>query len=165
MTIRKNLNRMQLREVRATTEHLDLAAAAARCGHIKPNGLPCGSPALTGSVFCYYHDQHYNRPDQDAFPPLENADAIQVALNQVLDRLRGEIFRRLDTQPRSAPLDIRAFNSLLYGLQTASANAKRTRFDASAFRDNMVTTLSSPPAKPPASVADDDEVADEPVNR
>ncbi len=25
------------------------------CGHRKPDGLPCGSPALRGKRLCYFH--------------------------------------------------------------------------------------------------------------
>ncbi len=162
MTIRKGLTRIQLAEVRASREHLDDASAAPRCGHIKANGVPCGSPALNGSAFCYYHDRHYNQPFDDSFPPLEDAHAIQVALNQVLDRLRGQVFRLLDGNNRLDRDGLRGVNALLYGLQTASANSKRIRFDSLSSRHEMVTTLSSPPtdpatAKPPQSVKDGNE--------
>ncbi len=130
-------SRARLAEISASREHLDLANASARCGHIKADGRPCGSPALRGGVFCYYHDRYYNRPDEDSFPPLEDANAVQVALNQVLDRLRAEAFK-------PGAFDLRLMNSLLYGLQTASANVQRTRFDSFACRQEMVTDVEAP---------------------
>ena len=27
------------------------------CTHIKVNGVPCGSPALHGEIFCYFHQR------------------------------------------------------------------------------------------------------------
>jgi hypothetical protein len=72
-----------------------------------------------------------------------------------LNAFRAEVFRRLDTAPAGAPLDLRAFNSLLFGLQTASANSKRTRFDSSLCRQEMVTDLSPAEPKPPQRVEPD----------
>ena len=82
--------------------------------------------------FCYFHDRYYNAPVEDTFPPLEDADAVQVALMQVLNRLRREALR-------PGALDLRAVNSLLYGLQTAAFNAKHTSFDPAGFRNQIVT--------------------------
>jgi hypothetical protein len=82
--------------------------------------------------FCFFHDRYYNAPAEDTFPPLEDANAVQVALMQVLERLRREALR-------PGPLDLRAVNSLLYGLQTAAFNAKHTRFDWPGFYREMAT--------------------------
>ena len=98
--------------------------------------------------FCFFHDRYYNAPVEDTFPPLENADAVQVALMQVLNRLRREALR-------PGALDLRAVNSLLYGLQTAAFNAKRTSFDPAGFRSQIVTD--DPLARPDPGTDDDDE--------
>jgi hypothetical protein len=98
-----------------------------RCEHIKVNGTQCGSPAIRKNSFCYFHgrwrEQHITFattaktvPAID-LPVLEDANSIQVAIMQVLNLLlTGHI------EHKTAAL-------LLYGLQTASANLRHTRFN------------------------------------
>lgn len=129
-------DRNQLKATLATLAsshaHLDQAHRSPRCMHVRSNGVRCGSPAMRRNAFCFFHDRYYNAPAEDTFPPLEDANAIQVALMQVLERLRREALR-----PGS--LDLRAVNSLLYGLQTAAFNSKRTSFDSFTTRRETVT--------------------------
>src|SRR2546425_9993673 len=100
----------------------------ARCQHIKANGTPCGSPALRNVEYCYFPSRwrathvdlsqsaHHVSSTFD-LPVLEDADSIQVALGQIM---RMIVCRQVDT--KSAGL-------LLYALQIASANLRRTRFE------------------------------------
>jgi hypothetical protein len=94
-----------------------------RCTHIKTNGTQCGSPALRGRRFCFFHKnwqgQHIQLNAQPAaplrftMPVLEDADSIQVALMQVMRLiLAGQL------EPKTAGL-------LLYALQTASLNLRQ----------------------------------------
>lgn len=65
-----------------------------RCTHIKTNGTQCGSPALRGRRFCFFHKNWQGQRIQlnaklaDNFsftlPVLEDADSVQVALMQVM---------------------------------------------------------------------------------
>jgi hypothetical protein len=98
-----------------------------RCTHIKTNGTQCGSPALRGRRFCYFHKNWREQRVQlnakhsacasITLPVLEDADSIQVALMQVLRLiLAGQV------DPKMAGL-------LLYGLQTASLNLRSMRLD------------------------------------
>jgi hypothetical protein len=87
----------------------------------------CQSPALKDENFCYFHqtnrrptpkDQPYEpyiAPQDTAhnLPPLEDADAIQLALSDVVLALAAN---RID--PRRARI-------LIYGLQVASQNHHR----------------------------------------
>ena len=69
------------------------------CGHRKPDGVPCGSPALRGKQFCYFHQRDLDRGHQRArirrraenlklhFPPLETLTDVRVALFDVVDAL------------------------------------------------------------------------------
>jgi hypothetical protein len=67
-----------------------------RCQQIKVNGTQCGSPALRDAKHCYYHVR-YHWPELDALPDsnewrkplptLEDANSIQVALANVMERL------------------------------------------------------------------------------
>jgi hypothetical protein len=97
------------------------------CNHIKANGVICGSPALRGRDYCYFHHLWRTRPARQSLRPwnprigklplLEDANAVQLALQQVLNAI---LHKRIDL-PRA--------RLLLYGLQTASANVLHTNFD------------------------------------
>jgi hypothetical protein len=98
------------------------------CRHIKSNGRRCGSPALKGRAWCFYHGKRRatargrapNPPQPIAFPPglvdpcpQPNSPAVQAALTAVA---RGIAVNRID--PAHAA-------TLLYGLQLVSANIKK----------------------------------------
>src|SRR5271168_5634394 len=95
------------------------------CRHIFTSGKKCQSPALKDQDFCYFHSNTRKRPARkdDAYepyippqdtahnlPPLEDADAIQLAISDVVLALAAN---RID--PRRARI-------LIYGLQVASQN-------------------------------------------
>jgi hypothetical protein len=96
------------------------------CQHIKINGTQCGSPALRDSTHCYYHIR-YHWPEFEALPDkhlmrvplptLEDANSIQVALANVIERLI------------MSEIDHKAAALMLYALQTASINLKRTSLE------------------------------------
>ena len=91
-----------------------------RCHHLKTNGTQCGSPALRGKRFCYFHSRHQLKPAKDSafdFPTLEDANAIQLALMQVMRAVADN------------KIEIKRGALLLYALQTASFNLKRVRFE------------------------------------
>jgi len=92
------------------------------CTHVKVTGVRCGSPALRGARFCYFHERMLNgvptarHARMHPVALLENEEAIQVALMEVINAvLRGAI-----DNPR-AHLIIRALN-------IAARNARRVRF-------------------------------------
>jgi len=105
--------RQQASQTASPDDRLEAARHAPRCMHVRANGIRCGSPAMRENAFCYFHDHLYNRPADESFPFLEDAASIQMAIMQVLDGLRR------------GKLDRGVANSLLFGLQTASANLKR----------------------------------------
>jgi len=90
------------------------------CRHIKTSGGKCGSPALRGQPYCYFHsrlkERAANQPSflPDALANLEDRSAIQHALTQVAMALADH---RLDTKRAGV---------LLYALQIASGNAKNS---------------------------------------
>ena len=100
-----------------------------RCQHLKINGEQCGSPALKGKRRCYFHNVYQPvvvdlangcprpRTARFAFPVLEDANSIQIALMQVVDLLMTR-----QIEPKVAGL-------LLYALQTASSNLRHTTFN------------------------------------
>jgi hypothetical protein len=98
----------------------------ARCQHIRVNGTQCGSPSLRETKYCYYHVR-YHWPELEALenkgelrqslPTLEDANSVQVALANVVERLV-----LLEIDHKQAAL-------ILYALQTASMNLKRTSLE------------------------------------
>ena len=109
---------------------------ARQCEHIKINGEFCGSPALRGRNYCYfhltYHGSRLSAERQHAralaeggdagmvsleLPPLEDAAAIQMALMQVIDAI---LHNRIDNKRAGL---------VLYALQTAGSNLARADFE------------------------------------
>lgn len=101
----------------ADFERLAGAHAAPRCVHVKSNGVRCGSPAMRGLPWCYFHNRFYNRPYEDSLPALEDANAIQIAIMQVLDGLRSGRLDRLTAQ------------TYLYALRVATLNNRFANFN------------------------------------
>lgn len=98
-----------------------------RCQHIKVNGVQCGSPALRRNRFCFFHKRFHDerirlaadrarRPGACVLPILEDANSIQMALQEVLRLLLSQ------------QIDHKTAGLVLYALQTASRNLQHTRF-------------------------------------
>src|SRR5947208_527422 len=88
----------------------------------------CGSPALRNGEYCYFHRRWrmttvdlshsaHHVTTEFVLPVLEDAESIQITLGQIM---RMIVCRQVDT--KSAGL-------LLYALQIASANLRRTGFE------------------------------------
>src|SRR5580692_9648303 len=94
------------------------------CTHIKVTGVRCGSPALLGEQFCYFHQNAHRgvrRPPHSRLHPialLESEESIQASLMEVIN---GLIRNTLDV--KRAELIIRA-------LGIAVRNARRVKFDS-----------------------------------
>src|ERR1700730_4166798 len=110
------------------------------CTHIKVTGVRCGSPALRGEQFCYFH-QRMLRTIKG--PPatrvhhaalLEDAESIQASLIEIVNALlRGTI------ELKRAELILRALN-------TAVRNIRRVHFGLNA--SDMVKEAPQYPAVP-----------------
>ena len=102
------------------------------CRHIKTNGLQCRGAAVEASVFCYFHNRLHRSHDlfrdkvhlESAqlahprflqLPAVEDRESAQLAISTVLNALATQCI-----SPKEA-------NSLFYGLQIASANARGLR--------------------------------------
>ena len=63
------------------------------CTHIKVSGVRCGSPALRGEQFCYFHQRLIRgvamppRPRLNPIAMIEDEESIQVALMEVINNL------------------------------------------------------------------------------
>jgi hypothetical protein len=113
------------------------------CTHIKVNGIRCGSPALRGEVFCYFHQRMIRgvrTPPKSRLHPIanfEDAQAIQASLMEVVNALvRNQI-------------DVPRARLILRALSIAARNAAKVRFDC--FESDMVKEVPEYPAAPPVA--------------
>jgi hypothetical protein len=102
------------------------------CMHIKVTGVRCGSPALRGEQFCYFHQRMIRTvkgPDSRVHHAamLEDEEAIQASIMEVVNSLiRGT-------------LELRRGELILRALNTAVRNARHTRFDI--FKSQMIRSV------------------------
>jgi len=102
-----------------------------KCNHIKTNGMRCGSPALRGRRFCYFHHRahdlrqlRHQRPGyRFELPLLEDANAVQMSLQDVLSAVNED------------RIDHRRAGLLLYGLSTAASNLKQVNLEPRELRE------------------------------
>jgi hypothetical protein len=93
------------------------------CTHIKVTGVRCGSPALRGEQFCYFHQRMMRGvqtpPDARLHPValIENEEAIQVSLMEVINAIARNT------------IDLRRADLILKALHIAVKNSRRVRFD------------------------------------
>jgi hypothetical protein len=108
------------------------------CTHIKVSGVQCGSPALRGEQFCYFHQRMFRGvptpPDSRLHPValLESDEAIQASIMEVVNALARNT------------IDLRRADLILKALWIAVKNSRRSRFDIWANR--MVTEIPNYPA-------------------
>src|SRR5271166_6338337 len=110
------------------------------CTHIKVNGVPCGSPALRGEVFCYFHQRMIRgvrTPTKSRLHPIaliENEEGIQASLMEIINALIRNT------------IDFRRAQLILRALHIAVRNSPRVHFQLSP-RD-MVREAPEYPAAP-----------------
>lgn len=118
------------------------------CTHIKVNGVPCGSPALRGEVFCYFHQRMIRgvrTPAKSRLHPIaliENEEGIQASLMEVINALVRNT------------IDFRRAQLILRALHIAVRNSPRVHFDI--YKSDMIHEVPDYPApvaapKPPSS--------------
>ena len=110
------------------------------CTHIKVTGVRCGSPALRGEQFCYFHQRMLRGvqiPNNARLHPIaliENDEAIQASLMEVINALARNT------------IDFHRAELILRALSIAVRNARRARFGVS---DNeIVREVPNYPAPP-----------------
>ena len=92
------------------------------CTHIKVAGVRCGSPALRGEQFCYFHQRMLRgvrTPPQARLHPIaliEDEESIQAALMEVINALMRNT------------IDLKRATLILRALHIAVKNAGRVRF-------------------------------------
>jgi hypothetical protein len=120
-------------------------SAVRTCTHIKVNGVPCGSPALRGEQFCYFHQRLFHGvrvPNSRLLHTalLENEEAIQVSIMQLVNELL------------TGSIELKRAEIVLRALNTAVRNARHVRFGL--WPDDMVREVpryeEQPESKPEA---------------
>lgn len=110
------------------------------CTHIKVTGVRCGSPALRGEQFCYFHQRMVRgvpTPPNARLHPIaliENDEAIQASLMEVINALARNT------------IDLKRAELMLRALHIAVKNVRRVRFDQS--KNEMVREVPTYPAPP-----------------
>jgi hypothetical protein len=110
------------------------------CTHVKATGHPCGSPALTGERFCYFHQRMIRgvrTPPKSRIHPMaliENEEGIQVALMETINAIVRNT------------IDLKRASLILRALSIAAHNARRVRFDR--VESDMVRAI---PEYPPVA--------------
>lgn len=95
---------------------LKIAHQSPRCGYIKNNGKPCGSPAMKDDSFCYFHSQASVQRDSVAaaggleLPALDDRLGVQLAIMRVCGMLVDK------------SLDEKTGRAVLVGLRLAQKN-------------------------------------------
>ncbi len=112
--------------IEKVNEKTNAMANTKTCTHIKVTGVRCGSPALYGEQFCYFH-QHalrgVRKPPQSRLHPiaiLEDEESIQASLMEVINALMRNT------------IDVRRAELILRALHIAVKNARRAKFDINA---------------------------------
>jgi hypothetical protein len=98
------------------------------CHHIKTSGGKCGSPALRGELYCYFHSRPPIRASKtrSSQPPNGIAAYLHKELANLEDR--GAIQRATTGVAKAVAenrIDIKRAGLILYALQIASGNAKK----------------------------------------
>ena len=96
---------------------MSVSPSCPTCHHTRPNGKRCGSPALRGEQFCFYHHPTRRpvartRPVNPPFylPPVADQETLQMAIAEVARRIADNT------------LDARRARLILATLQMAKAN-------------------------------------------
>ncbi len=114
------------------------------CTHIKVTGVRCGSPALTGEQFCYFHQRMHRgvrTPPQARLHPIaliEDEESIQSALMEVINALMRNT------------IDLKRATLILRALHIAVKNASRVKFHV--HSSEMVKQIPEYPAPTEANV-------------
>ena len=115
------------------------------CSHIKVTGVRCGSPALRGEEFCYFHQRMLRgiqTPPEARLHPvalIENEEAIQSSLMEVINAIARN------------SIDLRRADLILKALHIAVKNSRRIRFDLNTA--SMVQEVPNYPAPARAEIS------------
>ena len=131
----------------AYTERTKLMSNPKSCTHIKVSGVRCGSPALRGEQFCYFHQRmlrSVRMPAQSRLHPIaliEDANSIQASLMEVINALMRNT------------IDLKRATLILRALHIAAKNAAHVRLALEGERAvKEIPDYPAPPAPDPRSI-------------
>ena len=137
-----NLEKANLEKTNRT--NMPVQPSVRICTHIKVTGVRCGSPALRGEQFCYFHQRMVRGV---ATPP--NARLHPIALIESEEAIQASLMEVINALARNT-IDLRRAELLLRALHIAVRNARNVRFS---FRQNeMVREIPNYPAPPKPAV-------------
>ena len=94
-----------------------MSASSPACHHVHPTGRPCGSPALRGERFCFFHHPRRRPLTRTRLcripfdvPPITDPENLQITLSEIIRRLADNT------------LDTKRATLLLMTLQMAKTN-------------------------------------------
>jgi len=125
------------------------------CTHIKVTGHSCGSPALRGKRFCYFHERMIHgvpTPPKSRIHPMaliESAEGIQVALMETLNAIARNT------------IDLKRATLILRALSIATRNSRHARFDR--HESEMVQAI--PDYEPALAIPENSEAAEIPSGK
>jgi hypothetical protein len=92
------------------------ADEAPRCQYLKTNGKSCGSPAMKGTTFCYFHGEARTKRQAEEVSNLQEVPVLE-------DRLSLQLaITRLCAQLTSRSIDEKTGRVLLAALRLAQKN-------------------------------------------
>ena len=120
-----NILRPHYQKIREEVNHI-MSRQKGTCTHIKVSGVRCGSPALKGEQFCYFHQNAHRgvrRPKESRLHPIaliEDEESIQYALMEVMNALMRNT------------IDLKRAALVLRALHIAVKNASRVKYNEAA---------------------------------
>jgi len=103
-----------------TISCLFIPSNIARCEHIKTNGTQCGSPALRGKHFCYFHKRWATLASSSTQPRRRSRAVIDMPCSRTPSLSRSRSCRSCASSQRTSRTENRRPAALR--LQTASSN-------------------------------------------
>lgn len=102
------------------------ADEAPRCQYLKTNGKSCGSPAMKGTTFCYFHGEARTKQQAEETSNLQEVPVLEdrLSLQLAITRLCAQLTSRL--------IDEKTGRVLLAALRLAQKNmgADSTLYDS-----------------------------------
>ena len=107
------------------------------CSHIKDDGIRCGTPALHGRHFCYFHERaHYPRgrisTRRYRAPIPDTFASLQIAMAHALQALMSG-----DLTPQEA-------NSMMYGINLSTNLLRLSKPLTDAEKEQVATEFNEP---------------------
>ena len=96
----------------ATTEPVPQPTTVAICEHIKDNGRRCGTPAIRGRHFCYYHSRAHS-------PARLGSRGYRAHLPETIESLQLTIMQITEALGSGRITD-KAAGKLLFGVQLST---------------------------------------------